>query len=277
MSNSAHSALKSLVRPYVKRILLKTHPDYFAQDTVKKKINAASLQSLQNVLSPLLKGSAQNTTKAHSEKPTKLDFYVKNGGNRSILKVEHKFPTSHAISIVEKWYTAASLLELCKKIGIQVMPSDIDAIQSMIDTLNKESAAAKRGRAPPLSLTQVFADELYRSHNMDPASIMPEQTTSIADNELLFFPPKMSEKSKAIMVEKLQKALPLLRPNRWWRKIPIVIVDDIADIDEIDTAGILVFAPNMSIEDMAAYVESSLATKEEEYQKIVRGNSYSKS
>lgn len=248
MSNSAHSALKSLLRPYVKRILLKTHPDYFAHDNVKKKINAASLQSLQNVITPLLKETVPNTTKGHSEKPTKLDFYVKNGGNSSILKVEHKFPTNYATSMVEMWYTAASVLELCKKIGIQVMPSDIDAIQSMIDTLNKESSAAKRHRAPPLSLTQVFADELYRSQNMDSASIRLEQSISIADNELFFFSPKMNEKSKAIMVEKLQKALPMLHPNRWWRKIPVVVVEDIADIDEIDTAGILAFAPNMSIE-----------------------------
>ncbi|KAJ2960713.1 hypothetical protein NQZ79_g3908 [Umbelopsis isabellina] len=248
MSNSAHSALNSLLRPYVKRILLKTHPDYFAQDIVKKKINAASLQSLQNVISPLLKGTAQNTTKDNFEKPTKLDFYVKNGGNSSISKVEHKFPTANAISDVEKWYIAASLLELCKKIGIQVMPSDIDATQSMIDTLNKESSVAKRNRIAPPSLTQIFADELYRSHKMDSASSKPEQIMSIADNELFFFPPKMSERSKAIMVKKLEKALPVLHPDRWWRKIPLVVVEDIADIDEIDTSGILVFAPNMSIE-----------------------------
>jgi hypothetical protein len=246
MSNSANSALKSLLRPYVKRILLKTHPDYFAQDLRKKQVNASSLQSLQNVLSPLLKGSS-NTNVTGTEKPTILNFYVKNVGNRSMSKVEHKFPTSHAVSEIEKWYTAASLLDLCKKIGIQVMPTDIDVTQNMIDTLNKQSSMSKRNRAPQPTLAQVFADELYRTSAMGFTSSEPKQSMLIEDNELFFFPPKMSEKSKASMVETLQKSLPILHPNRWWRKIPVIVVEDMADIDEIDTSGILVLASSMSI------------------------------
>lgn len=252
MHPKSAQAVKSLIKPYVKRILLKTHPDYFSHDAAKKKINQMSFQSLQNVLNPILQGKQAERKSAGADENVKLDFFVKDERNRASSRVEHRLPVSAPTSALDMWTTTASILELCRKIGIQVMPSDIDAAQSMIDTLTKQHSELTRSRAPAPSLTQIFADELYHSPLAQHRTNMGDSNSKLQleSNELLYFQPHITDKAKDSMQKNLQMALPKLHPSRWWGKIPLLCVEDETDVEGIDVSGIIVFTSKMTTEGM---------------------------
>lgn len=297
MSHTSAQAVKSLLKPYVRRILLKTHPDYFSRDAKKKKINQASFQSLQNVLNPILQEKHVEPDSGGSENSVKLEFFVRNIGNRKLSKVEHLLPISLPTSALDMWTTTTSIFDLCRKIGIQVMPSDVDAAQNMIDILSEQRSASSYSRKPMPSLTQIFADELYQSPIARHVTSIDKSDSKMGleNNELLYFQPHMGIKTKETMKKKLELALPNLQPSRWWRKVPLLCVEDENEVCDIDVSGILVFTAKMTaqgkcftsscvlfglilidIEDMQKYLKENLATKEKEYQQDLRIHSSTK-
>ncbi|KAG2187530.1 hypothetical protein INT44_005219 [Umbelopsis vinacea] len=249
MSQNSAKAVNALLKPYIRRILLKTHPDYFAHDVKKKKINQASFQNLQNVLAPILQERFRDSENIKTENAVKLEFYLKNSKvNGKLSKIEHTLPISSPKSTLDLWTTTTSILDLCRKIGIQVMPSDIDAAEKMISSLSKQDYSPSYARKPAPSLSQVFANELYQSpiaQNVTDISYRHPKLP-LDQNELLFFQPHMNPKIKESMKSKLQQALPMLCPERWWQKVPLLCVEDEQDISGIDVSGILVFTANMS-------------------------------
>jgi Domain of unknown function (DUF4460) len=249
MSNNSAKAVKSLLKPYIRRILLKTHPDYFTHDVKKKKINQASFQTLQNVLAPILQERFRDTENNRTEHAVKLEFYVKNSTvNSRLSKIEHTLPISSLKSTLDLWTTTTSILDLCRKIGIQVMPSDVDAAEKMINSLSKQHSSPSYARKPAPSLSQIFANELYQSPLAQNVTDISNRRPKLQldKNELLFFQPHMNPKIKESMKSHLQQALPTLCPERWWQKVPLLCVEDEQDINGIDVSGILVFTANMS-------------------------------
>ncbi|KAI9287342.1 hypothetical protein BC943DRAFT_319568 [Umbelopsis sp. AD052] len=269
MSQNSAKAVNALLKPYIRRIILKTHPDYFAHDVKKKKINQASFQNLQNVLAPILQERFRDSENIKTENAVKLEFYLKNSKvNGKLSKIEHTLPISSPKSSLDLWTTTTSILDLCRKIGIQVMPSDIDAAEKMISSLSKQDYSPSHARKPAPSLSQIFANELYQSPIAQNVTDINYRHPKLPldQNELLFFQPHMNPKIKESMKSKLQQALPMLCPERWWQKVPLLCVEDEQDISGIDVSGILVFTANMSTKDMQNCIEKNLDLKHKEYQ-----------
>ncbi|KAI8580656.1 hypothetical protein K450DRAFT_279848 [Umbelopsis ramanniana AG] len=269
MSHKAAKAVNSLLKPYIRRILLKTHPDFFTHDVKKKKINQASFQTLQNVLAPILQERFRDSENNKPDRAVKLEFYLKNSKvNSKLSRIEHTLPISSPKSALDLWTTTTSILDLCRKIGIQVMPSDIDAAEQMISSLSKQHSSPSYARKPAPSLSQIFANELYQSplaqNVTDVSNRLPK--LQLDKNELLFFQPHMNSKIKESMKSNLQQALPMLCPERWWQKVPLLCVEDEQVINGIDVSGILVFTANMSTKDMQNCIEENLDLKLKEYQ-----------
>lgn len=268
MSHNSAQAVKSLLKPYVRRILLKTHPDYFSHDAKKKKINQASFQLLQNVLSPQGRQSGSNV--AGEDNSLKIEFYVKTTGHVASTRIEHRLPVAVPTSSLDMWTTTSSILTLCRKMGIPVMPSDIDAAQKMINALSKPNSVSAdyRAQAAAPSLTQIFANELYNSAVTEHSAKTDKSKYKfqLESNQLLFFQPHMSSKLKESMQKTLQSALPTLQPSRWWRKIPLLCVEDEKKVNGIDVSGILVFTSKMTTEGMQKYLQDNIETKEKECQ-----------
>jgi hypothetical protein len=249
MTHNSAKAVRSLLKPYIRRILLKTHPDYFTHDVKIKKINQASFQTLQNVLAPILQERFSNVESSNTEHSVKLEFYVKNSTvNSRLSRVEHTLPISLLNSTLDLWTTTTSILDLCRKIGIQVMPSDVDAAEKMVSNLSKQRSVSSNARKPAPSLSQIFANELYRSPLAQNVTDISNKRSKLQldKNELLFFQPQMHPKIKESMKSNLQQALPVLCPERWWQKVPLLCMEDDRDIMGIDASGILVFTANMS-------------------------------
>ncbi|KAH8555409.1 hypothetical protein BGW37DRAFT_516329 [Umbelopsis sp. PMI_123] len=224
---------------------------------------------LQNVVGPILQERLGHIENDSTEHGVNLEFYVKsNTVNRRPSRIEHTLPTSSPKSTLDMWATTTSILELCRKIGIQVMPSDVNAAEKMVSSLSKQHSKSSHARASAPSLSQIFADELYQSpiarHVTDTNGHRPK--LHLENNDLLFFQPQMNPKIKEAMKSNFQSALPMLHPERWWQKIPILCVENGQDINGIDVSGMLVFTANMSIKDMQKYIEDNLESKLKEYQ-----------
>ncbi|CAO3680719.1 unnamed protein product [Umbelopsis ramanniana] len=269
MAYNSAKAVRSLLKPYIRRIILKTHPDYFTHDVKIKKINQASFQTLQSVLAPILQERFRNAESSNTENTVKLEFYVKNSTvNSRLSRVEHKLPISSMNSTLGLWTTTTSILDLCRKMGIQVMPSDIDAAEKMISSLSEQRSVSSNARKPAPSLSQIFANELYRSPLAQNVTDISNRRSKLQldKNELLFFQPQMHPRIKESMKSNLQQALPVLCSERWWQKVPLLCVEDDQEITGIDTSGILVFTADMSTKDMQNYIEENLDTKQKEYE-----------
>lgn len=178
----------------MRQFILKTHPDYFHNDVIKKQTNAASLQKLNNIL--------QNSKPIDST--TKLDFYIK--GHKNLKK------TGIFNAKDSSWFKISSFFQLCKQADIPVLQSDIDLVEGETTReLNKHRKKYK-------SLSQEFAEKLYQHQDSTFKSYEPND---ILRNKLIMFGPSVN---KLKMAEKLCLWLPQLEPQAWLGKIPLLIL-----------------------------------------------------
>ncbi|KAF7723972.1 hypothetical protein EC973_001488 [Apophysomyces ossiformis] len=235
MAHRQASRASSLLKPYLKRFMLQTHPDFFSNDPAKKKVNAESLQRLHGLLNPIIKKQAASIERS----TTRLDFYGKQNGGRVTVGV---FDRKDSV-----WGTVRSFLNLCQQMGINVMQADIEAV----DAMNTSPAISKKR----VSLQQEFADALYRQHQ-ESGQEMEWTPALVLRNPLLSFDDGVDRKE---MARKLSQWLPQLRPKQWWGKIPVVVVPpEVVSGQPMDslTEGIIILTTDMQCE---AFTTSVLA------------------
>jgi hypothetical protein len=195
-----------LLKPYLRKLILQTHPDFFHNDTVKKQANASSLQKLQQVLS-----------NNENKKACTLKFYPKTS----------KKPITAVLSAESEWIKAQSFLQLCDKLSIPVLPSDQDIVQSMLS------------EQPKRPLKKEFAEKLYKEHSSEFQRDLSEK--DILEG-LVMFEPSVNKKR---MARRLCQWLPELQPQRWWNKIPLLVVSKAIPKDT--TKGILCVTQDMQL------------------------------
>ncbi|KAG0168784.1 hypothetical protein DFQ28_001933 [Apophysomyces sp. BC1034] len=248
MASRQASRANTLLKPYLKRFMLQTHPDFFSNDPIKKKVNAASLQRLHGVLNPVL----NRTPNVVDKSDIRLDFYSKRSGDSVVVGT---FDRSGS-----EWTTVRSFLNLCQQVGIDIMQSDIEAVDAM-------NVPPPTSHKRP-SLQQEFADALYRQHEESRVAATEWTPALVLRNPLLSFDQTVD---KAKMARQLSQWLPQLRPKRWWGKIPVVVVSaDTLPLQPPDnlTEGILILTADMQCADMARYLETNLEKKQTEYRRM---------
>ncbi|KAG2225752.1 hypothetical protein INT45_011420 [Circinella minor] len=251
--NGGRAAKKagSLIKPYLKKLVLQTHPDFFHGDPIKGKRNATSLQQLYGILNPLLKTNESNTTlrkkneQQEQKQQQQLEFYRKKARKTRIVSIfEHSS---------NEWQTVASFLRLCKQLDIDVVPSDLQAVQDMITKKEQEMTSHHNRRKGVLSLREEFARALHKQSTTMATMTTGETTTKISwspghilGNKLLTFGPDI-DKNK--VVKQWCGYMSKLEPERWWGIMPALVVSSQKDAQSLSSSkqgrGILIFSSDM--------------------------------
>lgn len=221
---------KTILKPYLRKFILQIHPDFFHNDPFRKKVNAASLQKLYNVLQP----EQANAAKATS---CQLEFYVKQQQNKKKEKPKAigRFDFNDS-----EWTKTNSFLHLCNQVDIPILQSDLDIVNDM---LLKESSKDKP-KNQYKSLTKEFAERLYKQHNK-PSKAADWEASQILGHKLVMFDPQVSKKTFS---NTLSLWLPQLQPERWWGKVPLMVISPDSELPPRElTRGILVIKSDMEL------------------------------
>lgn len=227
----------TILKPYLRKFILQTHPDFFHNEYSKKQINAASLQKLYNVLQP----EKHNAVKATCQ----LEFYTKQQQNKNKKKEQPKAIGQFDCNDSE-WTKANSFFQLCKQLDIPILQSDLDIVNDMISKeINKN-----KPKNQYKSLTIEFANRLYKQHN-EPSKTTEWKSSQILSHNLVMFDPQVNKKTFS---NKLILWLPQLQPERWWGKVPIMVISPGSELLPKElTKGILIIKSDMELEGNIKY------------------------
>ncbi|KAK4518164.1 uncharacterized protein ATC70_001515 [Mucor velutinosus] len=229
-----------ILKPYLRKFVLQTHPDFFHHDKLRKTTNAASLQSLYDVLQP------STTTSKQPKSTVKLEFFIKGQKKKDKPTVSSIFRSRDS-----DWDKAASFFKLCQQANIAVLPTDLEMVQDMVkkQSLKHESVPKYK------SLTKEFAEKLHKEQT---STLSKQDWTDkdIVHQSLIMFDPSVDKKLTA---SKLSQWLPQLQPQIWWGKIPMLILAHTSEQPPKElTKGILVIRNDMELQDIQRYLEANL-------------------
>ncbi|OAD08536.1 hypothetical protein MUCCIDRAFT_105506 [Mucor lusitanicus CBS 277.49] len=219
-----------ILKPYLRKFVLQTHPDFFHHDKLRKTTNAASLQSLYDVLQP------STTTSRQPASTVKLEFFVKGQKKKDKNTVSSVFCSRDS-----DWDKADSFLKLCQQANIAVLPTDLEMVQDMVKKQSAQHAPAPKYK----SLTKEFAEKLHKEQTSTP--VKQDWTEGdIANQSLIMFDPSVNKKLTA---SKLSQWLPQLQPQLWWGKIPLLILASTSEQPPKElTRGMLVIRSDMELQ-----------------------------
>ncbi|SAL99847.1 hypothetical protein [Absidia glauca] len=250
---NAKPMTNSLIKPYLKKLTLQVHPDFFHGDAIKKQHNANMLQQLYTVLDPILRPTASTML----TEPTRLTFYNKRSSTQRRRSSPTIIPGVVFATPKQPWPTIQTFFSLCQQLDISILPSDRDAVQAMI----RQQTTQTPQRKPPRSLQQEFADALYKDHQQQQQQ---QQVTGgmILDQPLFMCDPKLNRQHVA---DRMAQWLPQLHPELWWGRLPTLYLSSSTRLEEDRTKGILILHDDMTLEEMNAYIQQYLPTKLKEH------------
>ncbi|GAA5800211.1 hypothetical protein HPULCUR_005636 [Helicostylum pulchrum] len=187
----------------------------------------------------MLQPQQQNTVKATT---CQLEFFTKQQ-KLSKKKKERPQAVIQFNGNDSEWNKTHSFFNLCKQVDIPVLQSDLDIVNDMISQeLNRN-----KPKGQYKSLTKEFAERLYKQHNElsinKPVEWTPNQ---ILQQKLVLFDPAVNKK---LLANQLCTWLPQLHPERWWGKVPIMVISPESELPPKElTTGILVIKSNMKLE-----------------------------
>lgn len=220
---------KTILKPYLRKFILQTHPDFFHNDSCKKKVNAASLQKLYNVLQP---DQDQAMTSCQ------LEFYIKQQQNK---KKEQPKAIARFDPKDSEWIKTSAFLGLCKQVDISILQSDMDMVQDMIS----KEANKHKPKNQYKSLTREFAERLYKQHNEEKPTTIEWKASQILGHKLVMFDPQVNKKAFS---NTFSQYLPHLQPENWWGKVPLMVISPSSVLPSRElTQGILVVKSDMDL------------------------------
>lgn len=219
-----------ILKPYLRKFILQTHPDFFHHDKLRKTTNAASLQSLYNILQP------STSTSKQPDSTIKLDFFIKGQKKKDKNTVSSIFHGQDT-----DWDKAESFLQLCQQVNIPVLPTDLEMVQDMVKKQFKKTESPLKYK----SLTKEFAEKLHKEQT---TAIPKEGWTEndILNQSLIMFDASVNKKLTA---SKLSQWLPQLQPQLWWGKIPLLVISSKTNQPPKElTKGMLVIKNDMELQ-----------------------------
>ncbi|KAI8064834.1 uncharacterized protein B0P05DRAFT_590038 [Gilbertella persicaria] len=221
-----------ILKPYLKKLVLQTHPDFFQFDTLRKKTNAESLQKLNELL--------QLSHTKRKSVPVKLEFYSKSQRKSKAPTAVGLFDTHDS-----EWVKAQIFFQLCQQLDIPILQSDLDAVQDMIQKETKPTMNK--------SLAKEFAEKLYQQHRQPK---IEWQSEDVLRNNMIMFGPLVDTE---VVAKKLSTWLPQLQPEKWWGKIPVLILSSQFELPaETGSKDMLILKSDMGLRDIEEYLNTHL-------------------
>ncbi|KAJ2449000.1 hypothetical protein GGF42_004916 [Coemansia sp. RSA 2424] len=144
-SAAATSKLRVLVKPLMRNVMLKIHPDFYANEPVIRQKNQDSVQRLQQLMRPVL----EDMGTAHSRAELSPTFQAKitatpieigyrergdsSSGSSELNAVVFSFSKTHTPQLPRlQAQRTADFLSLCSSLKIQISPSVLSDIKAAI-------------------------------------------------------------------------------------------------------------------------------------------------
>ncbi|OBZ89556.1 hypothetical protein A0J61_02384 [Choanephora cucurbitarum] len=128
------------------------------------------------------------------------------------------------------------------------MQTDLEAVQDMIQKETKPCS-------PNKSLTKEFAEKLHKDYQQ----MSPDDTWHLNDilrNRMIMFGPSVD---KIKVAQNLCLWLPQLQPQKWWNKIPILVLSPKTEKPSKEaSSGMIVFSSDMTMEDLKHHLEKNI-------------------
>ncbi|ORX52416.1 hypothetical protein DM01DRAFT_1408291 [Hesseltinella vesiculosa] len=237
-----------LIKPYLKKVVLKVHPDFFVKEPIKKQHNAAALQQLYTILQPVLRPEQPSTSPKRPDAPMSLSFYLKGASSMN--------PSVMFTSPRHVWPIVHDFLILCQQLHVPVNAMDLAAVQQTLDHQKRHTN--------PRSLHQEFATALYQQEQRRAGQPTHWTPAMILEQPLLMCDPSIDQQRLA---NHLAQWLPQLTPHQWWGRLPTLVVPaNTHPLPDHLCKGILVLHDSMTPKDIQAYLDTHLQRKLKEYQ-----------
>ncbi|KAI8326393.1 hypothetical protein GQ54DRAFT_294847 [Martensiomyces pterosporus] len=249
--------LQTLVKPLLRRVLLKVHPDFFASDPAAKRVNQASVQRLQDLLSPVLKPQTSAESRSVPNKSsgdaseTPLEFICRNGDSLETISFAFKDGRARGSMRLGAQRTR-DFLGLCSKLKVDAPPSTVSEIEAIVGqmeaesngkhlgrTANAMSAAAveqlraARAREARQNYTRgqaaadpyaVFTEKLRQS-NWGPGARNAKRAEMKLDRSKVFFASSVDPQEYPKVVGFIESQLHSLNYSHWCN-LPLMVVSD---------------------------------------------------
>ncbi|CAG8608325.1 6813_t:CDS:2 [Paraglomus occultum] len=264
----------SIIKQYLKPFILRIHPDFFHKYPREKRINAASLQKLYEVIGPLIPKRAVSTSQINVDSKVELEFHYKHEDELKKVQCSIATPRPYNRSFA-LWQTTYDFLSLCHQVGVHIDTQVFDQVEQQLEEFTKY-----KGINQGKSLREIFVEELKQSLALDQTSTASIRNKTRHDhdqwllnefadsNQLLFFGESLSQEQKLIF---MNTAYNYLLNNKiketWWNKVPVIVIN--AREQSNFKSGVIVMNYDITEEDLAEYLNQNLKRIRLEYQDIV--------
>ncbi|KAJ1966109.1 hypothetical protein GGI12_000313 [Dipsacomyces acuminosporus] len=134
--------LQTLVKPLLRSVLLKVHPDFFASDPVAKRVNQGSIQQLQDLLSPVL----ASTSKTERRAIPPLEFVCRNGDSLETVRFAFKDSRTRSEQQLCAQRTR-DFLALCTRLKVEMPSEALKEIEQVVRQMEAGATSSRIGRA----------------------------------------------------------------------------------------------------------------------------------
>ncbi|KAJ2860516.1 hypothetical protein GGH94_005466 [Coemansia aciculifera] len=264
MANDAASKLRLLVKPLMRNVMLKIHPDFYANEPVIRQKNQDSVQRLQELMRPLFEDMNSAHSRAElnaafqakiTSKPIEVGF--RESGDSKLNSVAFSFNKTRTPGLPQlQAQRTADLLSLCSSLKIQLNPSTLSDIKAavhamgagspkpatleaaMVDSAVARFQAAREREAKAnrerrqASASSGVEEELTRHLRRQLHFGKGTRDTGPAqlklNRENVFFAPNVSPNSYSRVLAHIDSKLPLLDYSSW-SNLPVMVVSSLED------------------------------------------------
>ncbi|KAJ2694315.1 hypothetical protein H4218_005666 [Coemansia sp. IMI 209128] len=261
MASTALSELRLLAKPLMRNVMLRIHPDFYANEPVIRQKNQDSVQRLQELMRPLFEDMNSAHSRAElsaafqakiTSKPIEVGF--RENGDSDLSSVVFSFNKARTPGLPQlQAQRTADLLSLCSSLKIQINPSTLDDIKAavhamgagsqkpvtleaaMVDSaVSRFQAArereAKANRERRQASTSDIKEELTRHLRQQQYFVKGARDAGPMQMRLnrgnLYFAPNVPPSSYVRILAHIDSKLPLLEYGSW-SNLPVMVVSSL--------------------------------------------------
>ncbi|KAJ2157264.1 hypothetical protein GGF46_004632 [Coemansia sp. RSA 552] len=239
------SRLQALVKPLLRAVLMKVHPDFFTHQPAAKATNHSSVQRLQDLLAPVLaEPSGPEPHKRSQELTTEPLTFINRGGSADESPVVFAFGRRSGRSLDQlQAQRARDMLGLCSALGVKVDSEIVREIKELVGRGQPQGLSGPTSEALA-RLRQARAREARQNYERSRSAPDPHEemmgklrmagwSPSAAaaktarlqlNRRLLFFAADVSPKRYSAVVQQMESQLHDLGYGSW-STLPVMVVN----------------------------------------------------
>ncbi|KAJ2830662.1 hypothetical protein FBU31_002447 [Coemansia sp. 'formosensis'] len=264
MTNNAASKLRLLVKPLMRDVVFRIHPDFYANEPIIRQKNQESVQRLQELMRPIFEDMNAAHSRAElsaafqakiTSKPIEVGF--REGGDSELSSVVFSFNRARTPSLPQlQAQRTADLLSLCSSIKIQINPTVLDDIKAavhamgaglskpatleaaMVDSAvarfqaarDREAKANRERRQASASsnVAEELARHLRRQQHFDKGARHTGPAQVKLNRDAVYFAPNVSPNAYSRILAHIDSKLPFLDYGSW-ANLPVMVVNNLEE------------------------------------------------